>query len=106
MEKKTYYVSVQAGTALENQGGAAFEFEIEATPQEIDALQQLFEELDDAANDTFVRGMIPGIPYHQDPENQFYDDALQNVYRLLHELGKPETRAHIEQMGVLNATNS
>jgi hypothetical protein len=46
--------------------------------------------------------MTPAIPYHQDVQNDAYDASLRQVYRLIHELGTPETRAHIESMGVLD----
>lgn len=101
-EKKTYYVSVQAGTAVDNIGAAPFEFVIEATPKEIARLQALFEEKEDAENDTLIRGMVPAIPYHQDPENDAADESLKRVYAYIHELGTEETRRHIESMGVLD----
>lgn len=100
-EKKTYYVSVQAGTMLEDKGAAAFEFEIRATEKELDKLRLVFEEMEDAASDTFFRSGIPGVPYHHDQENDVYDDAMVRVYRMIHELGTPETKKHIEEMGIL-----
>jgi hypothetical protein len=102
MDKKTYYVSVQAGTAVEQRDAAPFEFVIEATPRDLDKLQELFEEKNEADDDTFTRAMTPAIPYHQDVQNDAYDASLRQVYRLIHELGTPETRAHIESMGVLD----
>jgi hypothetical protein len=104
MDKKTYYVSVQAGTVLEDMEAAPFEFVIEATPKELDKLQVLFEEKDEADDDTFTRGMTPAIPYHQDVQNDAYDASLKRVYRYIYELGTPETRKHIESMGVLDET--
>ena len=100
-EKKTYYVSVQAGTVLEDKEAAAFEFEIRATEKELNKLRLAFEEVDDAATDTFFRSGVPGVPYHYDKENDVYDDALVRVYRMIYDLGTPETKKHIENMGVL-----
>ena len=102
MKKTTYYVSVQAGTAIEDIEAASFEFVIEATPKELDKLQTLFEEMDEAEDDTFTRGFLPTIPYHQDPQNDEYDESLKRVYRLIHELGTADTRRQIEAMGVLD----
>jgi hypothetical protein len=101
MEKTTYYVSVQAGTVVEQLGAASFEFVIEATPKEIDKLQYLFEEMDEAEDDTFTRSFTPALPYHQDPQNDEYDEALKQVYEHIYNLGTAETRSHIEAMGVL-----
>lgn len=101
MEKKTYYVSVQAGTVFEEQGASSFEFEIQATEKELNQLEELFEAREDADASTFIRGQTPGLPYHQDPENDAYDDALHQVYQMIHQLGTPETKEHIEKMGIL-----
>lgn len=101
-DKQTYYVSVHEGTALEDVSAADFEFEIRATQGELDRLEQLFQEKDEAENRTFVRGMTPGIPYHQDEPNDTYDEVLLRVYRLIYDLGTSETKQHIEQMNVLN----
>lgn len=101
MEKSTYYVSVQAGTVVEEEGATSFEFVIQATPKEIDKLQYLFEEMDEAEDDTFTRAFTPAIPYHQDAPNDEYDESLKRVYKHIYELGNDQTRHQIEQMGVL-----
>lgn len=101
MEKKTYYVSVQAGTAVASIGDSSFEFVIHATDKELQKLEELFEELADATDDTFLRGMIPAIPYHQDVQNDEYDTALRNVYEWVYKLGDEQTRQTIEKMGIL-----
>lgn len=102
MDKRTYYVSVQAESIMAEQGDSAYEFEIEATDREVGILQEMFEELDDADNVTAIRAHIPYVQYHDDPENDAYDVQLQAIYRKLHELGTAETKHHIESMGILN----
>lgn len=106
MEKKTYYVSVQAGTVVTSIDDSSFEFVIQATDKEIQKLEELFEALDDAEDETFTRGMIPAIPYHQDEENDTYDASLRRVYELIHQLGNEQTRRTIEGMGVLKQTQT
>lgn len=101
MDKKRYYVSVQANTVLEQQGDAAYEFEIDATDKELMKLQELFENKEDVEDETFLRAPIPAFPYHQDGENDAYDENIRSVYRLLHQLGTAETKQHIDQMGIL-----
>lgn len=98
MEKKTYYVSVQAGSVLENEGDAAYEFEIVASEQEVEALMEQFGTLSDADNATAFRAHLPGVPYHQDAELDGYDTALTEVYRTLYELGTEETKQTIADM--------
>lgn len=96
-----YYVSVQAGTILEKEGEAAFEFEIEATDADIDRLVGLFEDKLESEHATSIRGMVPAIPYHDDQENDSYDHSLMEIYKEIHRLGTAVTKKHIESMGIL-----
>jgi hypothetical protein len=103
LEKKTYYVSVGGGEILEPSNMLGnYELEIEATEEEIDLLSELFEESEEAGQDTAARAIIPYRLYHNDKENDAYDDNLIEIYRKLHELGTEETKRHIESMGILN----
>ncbi|WP_126425286.1 hypothetical protein [Brevibacillus marinus] len=103
MAKKRYYVSVQAGTVMENQGDAAYEYEIEATPEEVRALMILLEEKYDDDWLAFFRAHIPGVPYHYDGENDRYDQHLRQIYALLYRLGTDETKRQIEAAGLTSA---
>ncbi|GEB35670.1 MULTISPECIES: hypothetical protein [Brevibacillus] len=102
MDKKRYYVSVQAGTIMENQGDSAYEFEIEATDLQVHALKSLFEQRTETEFDTFIRGHALAVPYHFDAENDLYDDCLTQIYRAIYECGTEETKQHIQSMGILN----
>ncbi len=99
--KKTYYVSVQAQTILEEQGAAAYEFEIEATENDVSRLIELFEDQMEYEHETAERAVVPAIPYHKDTENDRYDATLKEIYRAIYDLGTPDTRSHIKSMGVL-----
>jgi hypothetical protein len=101
VDKKTYYVSVQAGSVLENQGEAAYEFEIVATEQDVDLLLERFGELSDADNALAVRSHLPGLPYHQDSDSDLYDYSLTEIYRVLYDLGTEETKETIANMGAI-----
>ncbi|OPA81071.1 hypothetical protein BVG16_01645 [Paenibacillus selenitireducens] len=101
MAKSTYYVSVQSGSILKDQGAAAYEFEIMADQREADDLQHLLEMKMNADDRTYYRAHIPGIPYHIDPENDLYDHYLQQIYQLIYELGTEETKQAMAQMHVL-----
>lgn len=100
-ERKTYYVSVGAGQVLEDKEAAAFEFEIRASEEELNRLQELFEELssaDEAAMFHFPRQLTT---LSLDEMNEQYQQKLQEIYRLLHELGTEETKRHIESIRIL-----
>jgi len=100
-DRRTYYVSVQSGSILEDDRTDAFEFEIKANVRELDKLQKLFEIREDAEHATFRRSFVPGVPYHQDEENDDYDAGMREVYRMIHQLGTKKSRKQIETMGVL-----
>jgi len=98
---KTFYVSVQAGQILEDQGAAAYELEIHANEDQVNALRELFEELSsmDEAQ-TFHFAGSPFSPDNDEALNGATDDIIGRIYRLLHECGTSETKRHIESMGL------
>lgn len=99
-DKKTYYVSVGEGQVLEDPEAAAFEFAIHASEAEIDKLQELFQETQDADEDgAFTFSGSPSVS--DSPDNDTYDAHLKDIYRMLHELGTHETKQHIESMNIL-----
>ncbi len=100
-DKRSYYVSVQSSSMVKHIGDMSFEFEVKATEQEAMGLQKLLDHKDQAENTTFYRAHVPFLPYHSDASNDAYDERILAVYRKLHELGTPETRAAIEAMGIL-----
>jgi hypothetical protein len=100
MDKKRYYIAVGPGEVMENQGDASYEFEIEATEEDIDRLQELFEEKDNADQSSYVHSHLPFVNTYEGP-NRDHDYYMREVYRLLHQLGTAQTKTHIEQMKVL-----
>ncbi|HEX7065123.1 MAG TPA: hydrolase [Bacillales bacterium] len=100
MEKNTYYVRVGTGEVLQDRSAFEWEYEIQATEEQIKRLQELLNHTGSASDHSFWRSLTP-YPYHHDEENDQYDDTLESVYQILHELGDAETKEHIESMGVL-----
>ncbi|MFF2887180.1 hypothetical protein [Paenibacillus sp. NPDC057967] len=96
---KTFYVSVQAGQILEDQGAAAYELEIHANEDQVNLLRELFEELSsmDEAQ-TFHFAGSPYSPNNDESLNGAYDDIISRIYKLLHECGTSDTKHHIESM--------
>jgi hypothetical protein len=97
LDKSKYYVSVQSGSILEDQGATPYEFEINATEREVEKLRELLDTKWEADRLTFLRAPVPSIPYHHDHENDVYDNHLTDVYRMIYELGTEQTKKHIEQ---------
>ncbi|MFC7371683.1 hypothetical protein ACFQPF_08340 [Fictibacillus iocasae] len=101
MEKQPYYVNVESGEIHSDKSAASFQFEISATADEVRKLAKMFEEVDVAATDTFLRSHVPYVQYHDDEDNDRYDHKLREVYQMIHDLGQPVTRSHIESMNIL-----
>jgi hypothetical protein len=98
MDKQKYYVSVQSKTIMAHQGDAPYEFEIMATPEELQELESLFGEMEDFDENTFFRAHSPGIPYHQDSDNDDFDYSLKQIYGFIERHGTEETRHHLASM--------
>lgn len=99
---KNYYVSVQAGTIMERQEDGPYEFEIIATKEQVDQLQEIFEKMKTADNQSYWSSHIPFIPYHEDKENDAYDLHLKKAYQFIYEHGTEETKQHIESINILD----
>ncbi|MFD0695889.1 hypothetical protein ACFQZT_17560 [Paenibacillus sp. GCM10027628] len=101
MEKKKYYITVGTGEVLENKEDLNYEFEILASEEEVDQLQELFEETDNSSQSSYESSFLPWNVYYNNESNQEYDYYLTEVYRMLHQLGTEETKRHIESMHIL-----
>lgn len=101
-ERKSYFVSVQAGQILEDPEAAVYELEIFANEEELSRLREQFEELssmDEAEVFHFAR-----TPYETDSDealNGASDEIISRIYRLLYECGTSQTKRHIESMGIM-----
>ncbi|MEC0229216.1 hypothetical protein [Paenibacillus alba] len=101
MDKKTYYINVGTGEVLEDKAALNYEFEISATEEELDKLQELFEETDNSSQGSYATSWMPWNVYYSNEANQEYDYYLTEVYRAIHQLGSEQTKRHIESMNVL-----
>lgn len=105
MEKKSYYISIQARTIMAYEEDASYEFEIYADEEEIEKLQLLFDDLTEIDQASMIRSGTPGIPYHHDEVNDEFDNYLQSIYHLVYQLGTQSTKHHIEQMKICSLPN-
>jgi hypothetical protein len=104
MDKNKYWVSVGDQEIVPEGETVNNEFEIEATDQEITELRGQLDDLVKADTELLTRAATPYEPLpepNQEVKNVSYDDQLKNVYRLIHQLGVPETKNHIEEMHVI-----
>lgn len=100
-DRKPYYVSVQAGSVLEDPTAASYELAITANEEELNRLQELLEEI--SSMDEAQIGYFSSTPFRTSNDkaiNAGIDGLLLDVYRLLYELGTEETKHHVATMGL------
>ncbi|MDF2671576.1 MAG: hypothetical protein K0R67_3882, partial [Paenibacillus sp.] len=85
MDKKTYYISVQAGNILEDPEAAAFEFEIVASDIQVAQLQDMMDEWSQADSHS-VSSMFGYMSDKKPAEARVeeYDEGLSRIYRFIH----------------------
>ncbi|MFC4075876.1 hydrolase [Salinithrix halophila] len=105
MKKKTYYVAIHSGETfgeiLQEKGASPYDFEIEATDEEVRSLNILLGNFAGEDAETFWDSHIPFQAYNERRENDGYDQTLEQVYQRIYELGTPETKQQMEEMGLL-----
>jgi hypothetical protein len=106
MEKHPYYVNVASNEILPEPGDTGTPFEIEATENELAELQSLFDRRDDEEQHSLVRTLTPyerfdTLETDQDERSEPFDETMHDIYQKIYELGTPQTRGQIVQMGVL-----
>lgn len=97
--RKPYYVSVGARQVLEDPTAAAYELVVQANEEELNKLQELFEELasmEEAEAVHFVKHPFANVSRERMTAESW--DLTTQIYKLLHELGTDETKAHIDSM--------
>lgn len=102
MEKRKFYVSVNSGEIVEDPTITPWQFEIEATKEEVDKLRDLFDQASSQNMDRFYRLPHPFKGGEVDHELTNYDKTLQEVYRMIYDLGNQEAKDHIEQTDVIS----
>jgi hypothetical protein len=105
MEKKTYYVTMDIGQHageirdfLEENDGV-YDFEIQATPDEIGRLEDLFMQVQDTDFKMFWLAHIPFLD-NERKENLDEDHLIRRIYRMIYELGTDETKERIRRAGI------
>ncbi|MCH5585392.1 hydrolase [Shimazuella sp. AN120528] len=103
MKKQTYYVTVD-GTIHSEQllDDAPYDFEIQATDQEIKDLQDLFQQTYNKEWDTFVQSHMPFQTEDRQKASTDVDENVREIYSTIYQLGTEETKKSIESLGLLD----
>ncbi|GIO87179.1 hypothetical protein J25TS5_41110 [Paenibacillus faecis] len=97
MEKKTYYVSLQGRSLLEDQGATGYEWEIRATPEEADTIRHMLEQIDEKEVSTFFAYTYPWPDSPEEDVNASYQSQVDELYRQIYKLGTEETREQLHR---------
>jgi hypothetical protein len=98
-KKKTYYISMGHGEISQVKTASPWDFQIEATDEEIIRLREYFDQMYSSDVQAFFRAHVPYIQYHYDRSNDGYDEMMQKAYALIYKLGDEEAKQHIRSLG-------
>ncbi|MEK5061550.1 hypothetical protein ACFSVM_21810 [Paenibacillus shunpengii] len=101
MTRSLYFVSVGGRSVLNDQQAASYEWVIEATPEQADYLRGLLSLMQEKEEEAFPGYIFPWPDTEEASVNSLYEQALQNVYNEIYQLGTRETRSHLAQYGIV-----
>lgn len=99
--KKPYYIAIASGQIMKTATDSPWDFTIEANDDEITKLREFFDQNYSTEWQNFARAHVPYVQYHYDRENDAYDETLQQIYKMIYELGNDEAKQHIRSMGII-----
>lgn len=102
MERKTYYISLAEGSISQVSTASSWDYQIQATDDEITQLREIFDQNYSSDWQGFWRAHIPFVQYHYDRENDAYDNGLQQAFKMIYELGDEATKSHIKDQGLMD----
>ena len=102
-EKHSYFINIQSHDIFTEPNVEEWDFKINATESQVAVLERLFDKTDETDWESYIRSHIPFLEYHHQPENKEYDIRMMVIYSLLYYLGDEKTRAHIQDMRILNS---
>jgi hypothetical protein len=102
MGRKTYYISLAEGSISQVSTASSWDYQIQATDDEITHLREIFDQNYSSDWQGFWRAHIPYVQYHFDKTNDAYDNGLQQAFKMIYELGDEATKAHIKNQGLMD----
>ncbi|HLR66134.1 hypothetical protein [Virgibacillus alimentarius] len=101
-ERKSYFVTVDKDDIRETSVKDGIEYEIYASPEELNEIKELFDEKDNDVKNTVKYLAKPFNERGADDERNNYDYHLLTIYRRIYDLGTVETKAEIKALGIFN----
>lgn len=108
MKKQKYYVnlhqlSMDAISPVKIPDPALIQYEIEATPEELQQMEFVLEETQ--SHDMELRNLFTLRHFDDnlaDEDRNEFQSGLNKVFEMIYKLGTPETKRQIEEIGLLN----
>ncbi|WP_438347145.1 hypothetical protein ACP8HI_15710 [Paenibacillus sp. FA6] len=100
MDKHKYYVSVHGRSILLDKGATSYEWEIEATPEQAQEISWLMGIVQEKEEKAFLGYVYPWPDTPERVVNLAYQNALDDVYKMIYELCSEETRMQMRESGV------
>ncbi|USB34213.1 hypothetical protein [Paenibacillus sp. YPG26] len=101
--KKTFYVSVQGRSVLEDPGAAAYEWVIRATSEEADELRRWLSSSVEADEDEFMGYVFPWPDTPEEGRSAAYSERISQVYQEIYRLGTTDTRSQMANANLIHA---
>ncbi|MNP57266.1 hypothetical protein D3C76_1520770 [compost metagenome] len=95
MEKRTYYVSVQGRSLLDNQDEASYEWVIHATESEADTISHMLEQIGETEDSEFLAFTYPWPDTPEEWVNANYSSLMNDLYHEIYRLGSEETKQQV-----------
>jgi hypothetical protein len=103
MDKQTYYVTVDGTIHTEKKvDDAPYDFEIQATEEEINNLQDLFQRTYNNEWDTYVQSHLPFRTEERQKESLDVDQNIKEIYTAIYQMGSEETKRSIKSLGIID----
>ena len=101
MQKRNYYVNIQARTINVVRNADTVEWEINGTAADAERIQEWFDELQEADESPLGQFFQLGIGSDTQENEKYYEYCLRHLYQEMYALGSLETKRQLEQSGLL-----
>ncbi|MCM3750310.1 hypothetical protein M3223_23575 [Paenibacillus pasadenensis] len=104
-ERKPYFISLTSKT-IEHERSRTDQLEILATPEELEKLKLLLDEMESTDD---ISSLVAAIPYKSNdrsPTQKKFQNSVNDLYMTIHQLGTQETRSFIEDTHMFRELNN
>ncbi|WP_051348578.1 hypothetical protein [Peribacillus kribbensis] len=104
-DKQSYYVDIANGEVLQERIDGSPNFRIYANEEELADLRGWFRANYNDDLKTFSRSHVPFLEPSKDSQNDKYEHSMNEIYKMIYDLGDEEARNFIEEQNLLISYN-